>query len=149
MILVNDNLCLTHWGRDKMATISKMPLLNAFSWMKMLEFRHKAPINNISALVAIMTWCRPGDKPLSVQVMIRSPTHIFVTPPQWVKDMGRRGDDIVIADSKDICHRWWRCRYLGDFLLWSAMLCFVLSVNITVIYVCAHCCYPVSGFYDI
>ena len=30
---------LTHWGRDKMATVSQTTLSNAFSWMKMLEFR--------------------------------------------------------------------------------------------------------------
>ena len=30
---------LTHWGRDKMVADSQMTLLNAFYWMKMLEFR--------------------------------------------------------------------------------------------------------------
>ena len=30
---------LTHWGRDKMAVVSQTTLSNAFSWMKMLEFR--------------------------------------------------------------------------------------------------------------
>ena len=30
---------LTHWGRDKMDAISHRTLSNAFSWMKMLEFR--------------------------------------------------------------------------------------------------------------
>ena len=30
---------LTHWGRDKMAAVSQTTLSNAFSWMKMLEFR--------------------------------------------------------------------------------------------------------------
>ena len=29
---------LTHWGWDKIATISQTTLSNAFSWMKMLEF---------------------------------------------------------------------------------------------------------------
>ena len=32
---------LTHWGRDKMAAIIQTTLSNAFSWMKMLEFRLK------------------------------------------------------------------------------------------------------------
>ena len=32
---------LTHWDRDKMATISQKTLSNAFSWMKMFEFRSK------------------------------------------------------------------------------------------------------------
>ena len=30
---------LTHWGRDKMAAISHTTFSNAFSWMKMYEFR--------------------------------------------------------------------------------------------------------------
>ena len=33
--------CLTHWGRDKMAAISQTTLSNAFSWIKILEFRLK------------------------------------------------------------------------------------------------------------
>ena len=32
---------LTHWGRDKMAAISQTTLSNAFSWMKISEFRLK------------------------------------------------------------------------------------------------------------
>ena len=30
---------LTHWGRDKMDAISQTTFSNAFSWMKMFEFR--------------------------------------------------------------------------------------------------------------
>ena len=44
----------------------------------------KGPINNIPALVQIMAWRRPGDKPLSGSMMVRLPTHICVTRPQWV-----------------------------------------------------------------
>ena len=47
-------------------------------------FIPKAPINNFSALVRIMTWCRPGDKPLSEPMMVSLLTHICVTRPQWV-----------------------------------------------------------------
>ena len=32
---------LTHWGRDKMATFFQTAFSNAFSWMKMSEFRLK------------------------------------------------------------------------------------------------------------
>ena len=32
---------LTHWGRDKMDTISQTTFLSAFSWMKMFEFQLK------------------------------------------------------------------------------------------------------------
>ena len=35
----NCTMPLTHWSRDKMAAIFKTTLSNAFSWMKMLEFR--------------------------------------------------------------------------------------------------------------
>ena len=34
-------LLLTHSGHDKMAVISQTTLSNAFSWIKMLEFRYK------------------------------------------------------------------------------------------------------------
>ena len=50
-----------------------------------LKFVPKGPINNILPLVQIMAWRRPGDKPLSEPMMVRLPTHICVTRPQWVK----------------------------------------------------------------
>ena len=49
-----------------------------------LKFVPKGPINNIPALVQIMAWRRPGDKPLSETMMVCLPTHICVTRPQWV-----------------------------------------------------------------
>ena len=50
-----------------------------------LKFVPKGPINNIPALVQIMAWRCPGDKPLSEPMMVSLPTHICVTRPQWVK----------------------------------------------------------------
>ena len=50
-----------------------------------LKFVPKVRINNIPALVQIMAWRRPGDKPLSEPMLVRLPTHICVTRPQWVK----------------------------------------------------------------
>ena len=75
-----------------MAAISQTTLSITFSWMKMLEFWlifslkfvPKGSINNIPALVQIMAWYRWGDKPLSEPMMVRLPTHICVTRPQWV-----------------------------------------------------------------
>ena len=49
-----------------------------------LKFVHKGLINNIPALVLVMAWRRPGDKPLSELMLVRSLTHICVTRPQWV-----------------------------------------------------------------
>ena len=42
----------------------------------------KGPISNIPALVQIMAWRRPGDKPLSEPMMVSLTTYICVTQPQ-------------------------------------------------------------------
>ena len=49
-----------------------------------LKFVPKSPINNTPAMVQIMAWRRPGDKPLSEPMVISLPMHICVTRPQWV-----------------------------------------------------------------
>ena len=49
-----------------------------------LKYVPRGPINNIPALVRIMVWRRPGDKPLSEPMMDSLPTHICVIRPQWV-----------------------------------------------------------------
>ena len=51
-----------------------------------LKFVPNGPINNIPALVPIMAWRRPGDKPLSEPRMASLLTHICVTRPQLVND---------------------------------------------------------------
>ena len=50
-----------------------------------LKFGTGGPVDHIPTLVQIMAWCRPGDKPLSEPMMVRLPTHICVTQPQWFK----------------------------------------------------------------
>ena len=40
--------------------------------------------NNIPALIRVMAWRRPGDKPLSEPMVVILLTHICVTRPQWV-----------------------------------------------------------------
>ena len=70
--------------------IFKCIFLNENVWNSIkisLKFVPKGPINNIPALVQIMAWCRPGDKPLSEPMMVTLSTHIWVTRPQWVKDL--------------------------------------------------------------
>ena len=64
--------------------------LNENEWHSIkisLKFVPKIPINNITALVQIMAWRRPGDKPLSEPMMVVLPTHICVTRPHWVKTL--------------------------------------------------------------
>ena len=58
-------ISLTHWGRGKINAISRCIFLNENLWVPIkisLTFVPKGPINNISALVQIMTCRRPGDK---------------------------------------------------------------------------------------
>ena len=74
---------LIHWGRGKMAFNSQMTFSNAFLpnenvWLSIkisLKFVPHDPINNIPALVQIISWCQLGNKPLSESVMVRLPTH--------------------------------------------------------------------------
>ena len=63
----------------------QMHFLNENVWIPIkisLKFVPRGPINKIPALVQIMAWRRPGDKPLSGSMVVRLPTHIIITPPQ-------------------------------------------------------------------
>ena len=67
--------------------IFKHIFLNDNIWILIkisLKFIPKGPINNIPALVQIMAWHRPDDKPLSEPMMARLPSHICVTQLQWL-----------------------------------------------------------------
>ena len=83
---------LIHWGRDTMDAISQTIFSNAFFLNEnasiaikiSLKFVPKGLINNITALVQIMAWRRPGDKPLSEPMKVSLPMHIYITQPQWV-----------------------------------------------------------------
>ena len=74
-------------GRHFADDIFKCIFLNENVWIPIeisLKFVPKDPIDNILALVQIMAWRRPGDKPLSEPMMDSLLTHICVTRPQWV-----------------------------------------------------------------
>ena len=88
----NTWITLTHWGRDKMDTISQTTFWSAFSWMKMFEFRFKfhwslflkVQFNYIPALVWIMAWPRPGKSHYLKQWWFILQTHVCVIRPRWV-----------------------------------------------------------------
>ena len=69
-----------------------------------LKFVPKGLINNIPALVLMMACRRPGDKPLSEPMMVRSLTHICITRPQWVNS----------SPSSAAYVHWW----IGSCLVW-------------------------------
>ena len=68
--------------------IFKCIFLNENIWIEInisLKIVPKGSINNIPALVQIMAWRQPGDKPLSEPMLFSLLTHICVTRLQWVK----------------------------------------------------------------
>ena len=74
-------------GRHFTDDIFKCIFLNENVWIPIeisMTFVPKGPINIIPALVQIMAWRRPGDKPLSEPMMVSLTTHICVIRPQWV-----------------------------------------------------------------
>ena len=75
-------------GRHFPDDILKWVFLNENVWISInisLKIVPMGPIDNIPALVQIMVWRRPGDKPLSEPMMVSLLMHICVTRPQWVK----------------------------------------------------------------
>ena len=87
------------------------------------KFVPKGPINNIPALVQIMAWRRPGDKPLSEPMMVSLLTHICVTRPQRVKEFRAW---------------WWNCPMSCQIIrttIWCNSSCGTLWVRIY----CQHC----------
>ena len=74
-------------GRYFADDVLKCIFVNENLWILLkipLKFVRKGPINNIPALVQIMAWRRPGDKPFSEPMLVFVLTHICVTRPQWV-----------------------------------------------------------------
>ena len=87
-IVVVNSLRPRQNGRHSPDDIFKCIFLNENIWILItssLKFIPKGPINNIPALVQIMAWRRPGDRPLSEPMIVSLLTHIRVTRPQWVK----------------------------------------------------------------
>ena len=69
------------------------------------KFVSKVPTNNIAALIQIMAWCQPDDKPLSEPMIVRSLTHICVTRPKWINGLTSNRRQ-AIACTKDDTGIW-------------------------------------------
>ena len=115
-------------GRHFADDIFKRIFLNGNVWISInisLRLVPGSPIDHIPALVQIMAWCLPGNKPLSEPMMVSLLTHICVTRPQWVNSCNGicmnyvllittvrscRGNSMVVADGvvliwhQDICN---------------------------------------------
>ena len=91
-------------GRHFADDIFKCIFLNENVWIPIkisLKFVLKGPINNIPALVQIMAWRRPGDKPLSEPMMVSLLIHICVTRPQWIKLIPGRWTKLIYISQQN------------------------------------------------
>ena len=72
------------YGRNFPDDIFKCISLNENVWISIrisLKFVHKGPINNSPALVQIIAWRHPDDKPLSEPMMASLSAHIHAIRP--------------------------------------------------------------------
>ena len=70
-------------------------------------------VNSIPALVQIMAWCRPCDKPLSEPKMVSWPTHICVTRPQWVDISYSVKVFYLDTNFTRVCSCWSKCAWVN------------------------------------
>ena len=108
--------------------IFKCIFVNKNVWISIkisLKFVPRVWINNIPALVKIMAWRRPGDKPLSEPNVESFLTHICFTRPQW--------DNINVVQSVYATNLWLLIFFEPLLHITTAyaikravMLCFVL-----------------------
>ena len=105
---------LTHWGRGKMADISQTTLSNAFSGMKLLEFRlkfHWSLSNQQYSSIGSDNGLAPiRRKPLSEAMLVILLTHKCVNRPQWVNER-------AAMLSKPCILKWHEMRFLGQFTI--------------------------------
>ena len=115
---INLNILSTHWGWDNMAfpvDIFKCIFFNENVWILLkisLKFIPKVWINNIPALVLIMAWCRPADKPLSEPMMVTKNIYICHSAsmsqhlsPLWIR--AQAGLDVLRLSLVYLCQ--WTC----------------------------------------
>ena len=83
-----------------------------FKWIFLNEFHLRFHwIDNIPALVQIMAWHWPGDKPLSEPMMVCLPVHICITRLQWVNFKQKYFWGCVLCITNFVleilqCHQW-------------------------------------------
>ena len=112
-----------------------MHFFNEHVWILIkfsLKFVPKGSINNIPALVQIMVWHRPSDKPLSEAMMVNLPTHICVSRPQWVNKLA-----LTIADVSQDCSSKWvtseghQIRFEATYIWWNFICEFISGSRIS------------------
>ena len=79
---------------------------NVIISIKISEICSKGLVNNVQALVQIMAWRRPGDKPLSEPMKVCLLTHACVTR---INDLNQFKAGFTIQ-----CHNRFGCEYIHD-----------------------------------
>ena len=100
-------------GRHFPDDIFKWIFVNENVWILIkisLKFVSKGLINHIPALVQIMAWRQPGDKPLSEPMMVSLLTYICVTRPQWVNNADC-SLTLYMQNEKTLFHFWTKFSY--------------------------------------
>ena len=118
----------TENGRHLADDIFKGIFLNENVWIPIkfsLKFVPTGPIHNIPALIQIMAWRRPGDKPLSEPMVVSLLTHICVSRPQWVNNAAC--EELICRDHFVHVPSQWEmtlhcnvvCHWQGAYTKWS------------------------------
>ena len=100
---------------DKMAAISQATFSNAFSWMKICEFRLKflfvpmCPTDNKWALFQVMAWRWSGDKPLSEPMLTLFTDSYMLHFGRWI--------DMMLLKRFVVPPIFWYSYMLGDILI--------------------------------
>ena len=111
-------------GRHFPDNIFKCIFLKEDVWiliMILLKFVPNVQINNIPALVQIMAWRRPGDKPLSEPMIFSLLMHLCITRPQQVKYWEKTHHSSP-KRTRYGCHFWVQCLIYSTYFL---LCCYV------------------------
>ena len=101
-------------GRHFPDDIFKCICIDENEWISMkisLKFFLMGQITNIPVLVQILARRRLGGRPLSEPMVVRLPTHVCVTRPQWIKRVTSR---YVRYHGRQTPGRYHGCLWPGD-----------------------------------
>ena len=123
--------------------IFKYIFLNENAWILLkisLKFVRKVRINNILALVQIIAWRRPGNKPLSEPMMVSLLTYICVTRPLWVKQCNKINLLVIYLQSNSAYTRFsfWAGTGIGWLSLPKVLMIYLLPAWICIWHVPKH-----------
>ena len=91
-------------GRHFADDIFKCILLDENVWISIYISLKFVQIKDIPALVPIMAWRWPGNKPLSKPTVLRLPMHICVTRPHWNNIRCQKLKHLFIEYKILMCH---------------------------------------------